>query len=111
MVAVREIPCEEASAPGFEQTTRQAWREAVAEIAEKARTKLPECSGRVDSAVKIVMAGDVELMPDGTARVASQSSSSTTYHIVNGHCDCRDYEKAPHNFCKHVRFVHPKLAA
>jgi hypothetical protein len=101
MVAVREIPWEEASAPGFEQTTRQAWREAVAEIAEKARTKLPECSGRVDSAVKIVMAGDVELMPDGTARVASQSSSSTTYHIVNGHCDCRDYEKAPHNFCKH----------
>jgi hypothetical protein len=111
MVAVREIPWEEASAPGFEQTTRQAWREAVAEIAEKARTKLPECSGRVDSAVKIVMAGDVELMPDGTARVASQSSSSTTYHIVNGHCDCRDYEKAPHNFCKHVRFVHPKLTA
>ena len=101
MVAVREIPWEEASAPGFETTTRQAWREAVAEIAEKARTKLPECSGRVDSAVKIVLAGDVELMPDGTARVASQSSSSTTYHIVNGHCDCRDYEKAPHSFCKH----------
>jgi hypothetical protein len=101
MVAVREIPWEEASAPGFETTTRQAWREAVAEIAEKARAKLPECSGRVDSAVKIVLAGDVELMPDGTARVASQSSSSTTYHIVNGHCDCRDYEKAPHQFCKH----------
>jgi hypothetical protein len=111
MVAVREIPWEEASAPGFETTTRQAWREAVAEIAEKARAKLPECSGRVDSAVKIVLAGDVELMPDGTARVASQSSGTMTYHIVNGHCDCRDYEKAPHNFCKHVRFVHPKLAA
>jgi len=101
MVAVREIPWEEASAPGFETTTRQAWREAVAEIAEKARTKLPACSGRVDAAVKIVLAGDVELLADGTARVASQSSSSTTYHIVNGHCDCRDYEKAPHSFCKH----------
>jgi hypothetical protein len=23
------------------------------------------------------------------------------YHVINGHCDCRDYEKAPHNFCKH----------
>ena len=23
------------------------------------------------------------------------------YHVVNGHCDCRDYEKAPHQFCKH----------
>jgi hypothetical protein len=101
MVAVREISWEEASAPGFETPTRQAWREAVAEIADKAKAKLPECSGRVDSAVKIVLAGDVELMPDGTARVASQSNGTTTYHIVNGHCDCRDYEKAPHQFCKH----------
>jgi len=101
MVAVKEITWEEASAPGFETTTRQAWREAVAEIAEKAKAKLPECSGRVDAAVKIVLAGDVELLPDGTARVASQSHGQTVYHVVNGHCDCRDYEKAPHNFCKH----------
>src|SRR5215467_13279031 len=81
--------------------TRHAWRQALAEIADKAKAKLPECSGRVDSAVKIVLAGDVELMPDGTARVASQSNGTTTYHIVNGHCDCHDYEKAPHQFCKH----------
>jgi hypothetical protein len=101
MVAVREISWEEASAPGFETTTRQAWREAVAEIAEKAKAKLPECSGRVDAAIKIVLAGDIELMPDGTAKVASQSSGTTAFHVVNGHCDCRDYEKAPHQFCKH----------
>src|ERR671933_2218282 len=100
MVAVKEISWEEASAPGFEQTTRQAWREAVAEIAAKAHEKLPECNGRIDRAVALVLAGDVELMPDGTARVASQSNGTTHYHIVNGHCDCRDYEKAPHNFCK-----------
>jgi hypothetical protein len=43
---------------------RQVWRQAVAEIADKARAKLPECSGRVDSAVKIVLAGDVELLAD-----------------------------------------------
>lgn len=54
-----------------------------------------------DSAVKIVLAGDVELLTDGTAKVASQSNGTTSYHVVNGHCDCRDYEKAPHNFCKH----------
>src|ERR1043166_8795646 len=121
MVEVREISWEEASAPGFETTTRQAWREAVAEIADKAKAKLPECSGRVESAVKIVLAGDVELLADGTARVASQSSGSTHYHVVNGHCDCRDYEKAPHNFCKHrlsaaiarraQEFMKAKLAA
>jgi hypothetical protein len=80
---------------------RIAWRDAVAEIADKAKAKLPECSGRVESAVKIVLAGDVELQADGTATVASQSNGSTAYHVVNGHCDCKDFAKAPHNFCKH----------
>jgi hypothetical protein len=73
----------------------------VAAIAAKAHDKLPECHGRVESAVKIVLAGDVELLADGTARVASQSHGTTTYHIVNGHCDCKDFAKAPHGFCKH----------
>jgi hypothetical protein len=36
MVALKEITWEEASAPGFETSTRQAWRAAVAEIAVKA---------------------------------------------------------------------------
>jgi hypothetical protein len=52
-----------------------------------------------------VLAGDVELLGDGTARVASQSNGQTIYHIVNGHCDCRDYEKAPDQWCKH-RLAH-----
>ncbi len=84
-----------------ENPARAAWRAAVADIADKARAKLPECNGRVDSAVKIVLAGDVELLADSTAKVAGQSNGTTAYHVVNGHCDCRDYEKAPHNFCKH----------
>src|SRR5262245_49824336 len=84
-----------------ETPARQGWREAVAAIADKAKAKLPECSGRVDSAVKIVLAGDVALQADGTAKVASQSNGSTAYHVVNGHCDCKDFTKAPHQFCKH----------
>jgi len=101
MVAVHTISWEEAMAPDFGNPARVAWREAVAAIADKARAKLPECNGRVDSAVKIVLAGDVELLADGTAKVASQSNGTTAYHIVNGHCDCKDFTKAPHNFCKH----------
>src|SRR5215471_10951302 len=45
-----------------------AWRAAVAEIATKANETLPECTGRVHPAVKIALAGDVELQADGTAR-------------------------------------------
>jgi hypothetical protein len=81
--------------------TRQVWREAVAEIADKAKAKRPECTGRVESAVKIVLAGDVELLADGTAKVASQSNGSTAYHVVNGECSCKDFAKAPHQLCKH----------
>jgi hypothetical protein len=99
MVAVKEFSWEEVSSPDF--GARAAWREAVVAIAEKAKAKLPECNGRVDKAVALVLASDVELLPDGTAKVASQSNGTMAYHVVNGHCDCRDYEKAPHNYCKH----------
>src|SRR5499425_3722616 len=81
--------------------TRQLWRDAVAEIAERAKQTLPECNGRVDAAIKIVLAGDVELLPDGKAKVASQSNGTTKYFIVNGACECKDYPKAPSNWCKH----------
>jgi hypothetical protein len=101
MVAIHELSWEEVSSPDFETSARQAFRAAVAEIAAKAHDKLPECKGRVDSAVKIVLAGDVELLADGTARIASQSNGQTVYHVVNGSCPCKDFAKAPHNFCKH----------
>jgi len=101
MVTVKEIMWEEASAPGFETTTRQAWREAVAEIAAKAHEKLPECAGRINAAVKIVLAGDVVLQTDGTAKVASQSNGQTVFHVANGVCSCQDFAKAPHRFCTH----------
>jgi hypothetical protein len=52
---------------------RAAWREAVADIAAKAKATFPECAGRVDAAVKIVLVGDVELLLDDSAKVASQS--------------------------------------
>jgi hypothetical protein len=87
--------------PNGENRARAAWRAAVAAIAEKAKAKLPECNSRVDKAVALALNGDVELLPDGTAKVASQSTGSTAYHVVNGHCDCRDYEKAPGQLCKH----------
>lgn len=101
MVTVKEISWEEASAPEFEHTTRQAFRAAVDQVAAKAKAVLPECNGRVEKAVAIVLAGDVELLPDGHARVASQCQGSTVYHLVNGTCDCPDFARAPASWCKH----------
>jgi hypothetical protein len=85
--------------------TRALWREAVSAVAERAKATLPECNGRIDKAVALVLSGDVQTMGDGTARVVSQSNGATVYHIVNGHCDCRDYEHAPESWCKH-RLAH-----
>src|SRR5215471_7710392 len=80
---------------------RKAWREAVAEIAEKAKATLPACNGRVDKAVAIVHAGDVELLPDGKAKVASQSNGTTQYVVCNGTCECRDFARVEGGWCKH----------
>jgi len=101
MVAVSEITWEEASAPDFEQASRHAFRAAVDQVAMNAKATLPACHGRVDKAVAIVLAGDVEILPDGHARVASQCQGTTVYRIVNGTCDCPDFPRAPSSWCKH----------
>jgi hypothetical protein len=84
-----------------ESPARNVWRDAVANVTAKAKAALPQCVGRIDAAVKIVLAGDVELLANGTARVASQSDGKTTYHVVNGDCTCKDFPRAPGHFCKH----------
>lgn len=55
----------------------------------------------MDAAVKLVLAGDVQLLPEGRAKVASQSHGVTTYRIVNGVCDCKDFAQAPSHWWKH----------
>ena len=83
-----------------EPPIRQLFRQCVTEIAIRAHEALPASNGRVFSAVRAVLQGDVSLRPDGTADVGSQSEGETTYH-VNGACECKDFAKAPSNMCKH----------
>jgi hypothetical protein len=97
-----EVSWDDALSGNFpENPARTAWREAVAEVAEKAKAALPQCNGRVEKAVAIVLNGDVELLPDGKAKVASQSNGTTKYFVVNGVCECPDAKKAPDAWCKH----------
>src|SRR5215470_10983429 len=101
MTIVAQFSWDDIASTDIGNPARTVWRQAVAAIAEKAKATLPECNGRVDKARALVLNGDVELLPDGTAKVASQSNGGTAYQVVHGHCDCRDFEKAPHQFCKH----------
>ena len=83
-------------------TDRQLYRETVASVAERAKAAMdPAVHGRIDKAVALVLAGDVELLPTGKAQVASQSNGQTTYFVVNGECTCKDFPKAVAGWCKH----------
>ena len=87
-------------APTF-SPDRQAFREVLATLAAKTKTKIPELNGRVEKAVKLALAGDVELHNDGTATVYSSSDPTRRYEIREGTCTCRDYDQAPEHLCQH----------
>jgi hypothetical protein len=74
---------------------RQAFRAMLATLAEKTKTKIPELNGRVEKAVRLALAGDVELHDNGSATVYSSSDPTRRYEIIEGTCTCRDYEQAP----------------
>jgi hypothetical protein len=101
MVAIKEFSWEEVSSPDF--GARAAWRGAVAAIADKAKAKLPECNGRVESAVKLVLAYDVTPQADGSIEVGSSSDPMKTYRLVGTTCECQDFvhRKAPQGWCQH----------
>lgn len=102
MVAVASLDWQDVIDGNFpENPARTAWREAVAAVADRAKAALPEANGRIEKAVAIVHAGDIELLPDGKAKVASQSNGTTKYFVVNGACECPDYPKTPQGMCKH----------
>src|SRR5438477_2874886 len=84
-------------------TDRTHYRELVAQVAAKAKSILPSTvNGRVESACKLVLNGDVEMLPDGTWRVGS-SDPARWYHLVGQTCTCTDFvqQKAPEGWCKH----------
>jgi hypothetical protein len=82
---------------------RQRFRQVLAEMAEKAKAKLPESNGRVEKAVALVLNGDIAYDPQtGTALVNSCSDATKVYRVRGKVCECPDYERAPQGLCKHV---------
>jgi hypothetical protein len=82
---------------------RTQYRELVAEIAAKAKARLPEqVNGRIEAAARLVVNGDVEQLGDGTIKVGG-SDPTRWYHLVGATCTCTDFVqgKAPDGWCKH----------
>jgi hypothetical protein len=82
-------------------TDRHAFRALLATLAAKTQAKIPALNGRVEKALRLALAGDVELHADGTATVYSSSDPTRRYAIIEGTCTCRDYEQAPQHLCQH----------
>jgi hypothetical protein len=85
-------------------TDRQQYRELVAQVAAKARAILPQAvNGRLEGAVKLVLAGDVEPLDDGSIQVGSCTDPTRYYRLEGQACTCTDFVqgKAPEGWCRH----------
>ena len=82
---------------------RQQFREVLAGLAAKTLTKIPALNGRVEKACKLVLGGDVEMHPDGTALVNSLTDPTRTYQVTGSPatCQCKDFDHAPEHLCAH----------
>jgi hypothetical protein len=85
-------------------TDRQTFRRLVAEVAAKAKARLPQAvNGRVESAAKLVLWQDVEPQDDGSILVGSASDPGKQYRLVGLTCQCQDFTRgqAPDGWWQH----------
>jgi hypothetical protein len=85
-------------------TDRQQYRELVAQVAEKAKARLPQAvNGRIEGAVKLVLMGDVMPQDDGSIQVGSCTDPTKVYTLSGQACTCKDFTdgKAPEGWCRH----------
>jgi hypothetical protein len=85
-------------------TDRTHYRELVAQVAAKAKARLPEAvNGRIEAAVKLVLSHDVESQDDGSILVGSSTDALKTYRLVGTSCECQDFTRgqAPGGWCQH----------
>lgn len=83
---------------------RQTFRALVADVAARAKARLPEAvNGRVESASKLVLLGDVMPQEDGSILVGSSSDPMKSYLLAGDACECQDWQhgKAPGGWCQH----------
>ena len=82
----------------------QTFRALVADVAARAKAILPQSiNGRLEGAVKLVLAHDVTPQEDGSIEVGSCTDPLKVYRLVGTTCECKDFTdgKAPEGWCRH----------
>ena len=76
---------------------RITFREAVLQVADKAKAVLPANASRIDKAVALVLNGFVEIV-DGKCRVASQTNGKTLRDKVSDCHPSQVMEEFPYSY-------------
>ena len=82
----------------------QTFRALVAEVAARAKERLPQAiNGRLEGAVRLVLAHEVTTLDDGRIEVGSCADPMKVYTLAGTACTCEDfqYNRAPGGWCKH----------
>jgi len=80
--------------------TERLFHQAVRDIAERAKGVLPECHDRIERAVQLLLAGEVQALLDGTVQVRDPEQAGVVYHVQDT-CPCAESAQAPRGWCVH----------
>jgi hypothetical protein len=73
---------------------------AVVEVGERAKGVLPECHARIEQAVQLLLAGEVQWQPDGSVQVQGQEQADAVYGMQDT-CPCPENTQTPRGWCMH----------
>jgi hypothetical protein len=90
--------------PNTQDELKQAWRDSVAIMAQRARDSLgSDYTTRIDKAQAIVLAGGVHPLGKGDYDVQSETDKELAYEVKQDVCPCKDASnRALQGRCKHV---------
>ena len=84
----------------FDSLTQRLFREAVVEVAEQAKSVLPECHDRIEQAVQLLCSGEVQWLPDGTVQMRDAEQEGAFSHVQET-CSCPESTQTPRGWCVH----------
>jgi hypothetical protein len=76
------------------------FHEAVGEVGERAKGVLPECHARIEQAVQLLLAGEVQWLPDGSVQVQGPEQEDAVYGMQDT-CPCLENAQTPRGWCVH----------
>jgi len=76
------------------------FHDAVVEVGERAKGVLPECHARIEQAVQLLLAGEVQWLPDGNVQVQGPEQEDAVYGMQDA-CPCPENAHTPRGWCVH----------